>query len=192
MTANQISEAGEMPDEPETVTCEGCGNHVPLAEAKRWQDDVYTCPKCSPPKAQIAVAGEPATKWEKEIAAGSGAGEMPDQGTSEKYTHCECGMPYGGIRYHTTNGGKPICSACYKSVGESAEISHLRAQLAEAKAECEWMNEEASEDGNSWGTQCGHVFYLEDGDPESNCMKFCPFCGGSLRRVFHKDQEDDQ
>ena len=59
-----------------------------------------------------------------------------------------------------------------------------------ATSQCQWMNEEESEDGHCWGTECGHVFYLDDGDPASNSMKFCPFCGGSLMRAYHKDQED--
>jgi hypothetical protein len=57
----------------------------------------------------------------------------------------------------------------------------------EARGECEWMNEEESEDGYSWGTGCGHVFYLDQGDPASNSMKFCPFCGGTLKRGYHKE-----
>lgn len=63
--------------------------------------------------------------------------------------------------------------------------------MSSAPEECEWMNEEESEDGRSWGTGCGHVFYLDDGDPASNSMKFCPFCGGSLTRIYHKDQEEE-
>lgn len=59
-----------------------------------------------------------------------------------------------------------------------------------AKPKCEWINEEAAEDGHSWGTECGRVFYLDDGDPAANDMKFCPFCGGSLTRINHKDPEE--
>lgn len=56
------------------------------------------------------------------------------------------------------------------------------------RTECEWMNEEASEDGRSWGAGCGRVFYLDDGDPAANGMKFCPFCGGRLTRTYHEGQ----
>lgn len=68
---------------------------------------------------------------------------MNDQGMSEKYTHCECGTAYDGVRYFGGRGVKPICSACYSSIGTSAEIDDLRSQLAAAKAEGERVRDDA-------------------------------------------------
>ncbi len=41
---------------------------------------------------------------------------------------------------------------------------------------CEWNSDE---DGN-WWTACDNGWCLNDGTPEENGMKFCPFCGRGL------------
>lgn len=56
--------------------------------------------------------------------------------------------------------------------------------------QCVWMNEEEDESGHSWSTGCGDAFYLEDGTPEENGMKYCPHCGGLLVREFHQERGD--
>jgi hypothetical protein len=106
------------------------------------------------------------------------------RGERDKLRDCNPGSEHGSIC--------GCCIACLMSERDAARDNSTAdlADLAQARGECEWMNEEASEDGHSWGTECGHVFYLEDGDPAANSMKFCPFCGGTLVRAFHKDQEE--
>ena len=43
---------------------------------------------------------------------------------------------------------------------------------------CEWHLDD--EEGGAWESACGQLWCFEDGDPEDNGMKFCPFCGRHL------------
>lgn len=44
---------------------------------------------------------------------------------------------------------------------------------------CRWVNDDP--DGwNTWETECEATFQLNDGTPQDNGMKFCPYCGGEL------------
>jgi hypothetical protein len=56
-----------------------------------------------------------------------------------------------------------------------------RAFEAHDQAECIWTHDEFYE---MWHTACGEVFCFADGHPESNSMKFCPYCGKRLKSVF--------
>jgi hypothetical protein len=50
---------------------------------------------------------------------------------------------------------------------------------------CTWSGEE---DGSSWSTSCRRAFWLEDGTPSENEMRFCCFCGKPLKEEV--DAED--
>lgn len=43
---------------------------------------------------------------------------------------------------------------------------------------CEWHLED--DEAGAWESACGELWCFEDGDPEDNGMKFCPFCGKRL------------
>lgn len=43
---------------------------------------------------------------------------------------------------------------------------------------CEWSLDNDEE--NCWLTSCENMFYLVDGTPEDNEMKFCCYCGKVL------------
>ena len=40
---------------------------------------------------------------------------------------------------------------------------------------CQWSDEDTC-----WDTGCGECYTLIEGTPESNGLKFCPFCGGHV------------
>ncbi len=46
--------------------------------------------------------------------------------------------------------------------------------MAESQ-KCIWKAD--SLDGQVFETGCGETFYLTDGTPSENKMKYCPFCG---------------
>jgi DNA-directed RNA polymerase subunit RPC12/RpoP len=52
---------------------------------------------------------------------------------------------------------------------------------------CQWKE-------NTWDecydTKCGNKFRLDDGTPESNDLKFCPYCGGKLIDKSKKESND--
>jgi len=39
------------------------------------------------------------------------------------------------------------------------------------------------QDWDYWETSCGESFYLEDGTPRDNNMRFCPYCGRRLEQM---------
>lgn len=41
------------------------------------------------------------------------------------------------------------------------------------------------EDGN-WNTDCGECWVLVEGTPKENRMRFCPYCGLSLRQRSYR------
>ena len=43
---------------------------------------------------------------------------------------------------------------------------------------CHWELED--EDSNAYNTECKDCFYLTEGTPEENHIKFCPFCGSII------------
>lgn len=45
-------------------------------------------------------------------------------------------------------------------------------------ADCIWTQDD--EDSDTWGTQCGHYFTVNEGTPADNSMRFCCFCGKPL------------
>ena len=47
------------------------------------------------------------------------------------------------------------------------------------KNECIWKDDG---EGN-YETKCGDIFTLIEGTPSENRMKFCPYCGRTLRDV---------
>lgn len=46
------------------------------------------------------------------------------------------------------------------------------------KAECAWVPD--VDDCRAFETTCGNAFVLNDGDPRTNGVSFCPYCGGKL------------
>jgi|WetSurMetagenome_2_1015567.scaffolds.fasta_scaffold1214525_1 hypothetical protein len=44
------------------------------------------------------------------------------------------------------------------------------------KEKCVWT-ESTDPDVSYWDSGCGQSFYFEEGTPEENGMKYCPFCG---------------
>lgn len=60
-------------------------------------------------------------------------------------------------------------------------LTHLVEQVAEIAQpkQCRWVNDDP--DGwNAWETECEATFELNDGTPQDNGMKYCPYCGGEL------------
>ena len=44
----------------------------------------------------------------------------------------------------------------------------------------EWIT--FDEEANEWYcSKCGHIWQLNDGTPEENCMNFCTKCGADMR-----------
>ena len=52
---------------------------------------------------------------------------------------------------------------------------------------CYWNQD--GEDCDTWATSCGHYFTINDGTPSDNSMKFCCYCGGSLREELYVDPD---
>ena len=50
--------------------------------------------------------------------------------------------------------------------------------MSEENKKCEWTS-----DCSDWETSCGKSFCFEDGGPDHNDMKFCPFCGKELEEI---------
>jgi len=48
---------------------------------------------------------------------------------------------------------------------------------------CTWKSDE---EGN-WTTSCGELYCIIEGTPEENKMKFCCFCGRSLKQIPYVD-----
>lgn len=69
----------------------------------------------------------------------------------------------------------------------AADHSLVRQERNDERRECAWTNGEEDESGHYWNAGCGDGFWLEDGDPDENGMKFCPYCGGRIAQVLHKD-----
>ena len=51
------------------------------------------------------------------------------------------------------------------------------------KTVCVWTHDDFHE---KWDTTCGESFWFADGNPISNGMKFCPFCGRKIHSQFDK------
>ena len=45
---------------------------------------------------------------------------------------------------------------------------------------CTWTY---SADEDSWDAECGHKFSLNDGTPSENGMRYCHYCGQTIRQV---------
>jgi hypothetical protein len=52
---------------------------------------------------------------------------------------------------------------------------------------CYWSQD--GEDGDTWATQCGHYFALNEGTPSDNKMDFCCYCGRQLLGLRFEDDE---
>jgi len=53
----------------------------------------------------------------------------------------------------------------------------------DTKTECAWKLGDADPYYPSWETRCGETFFLLEGTPAENQMKFCPYCGRQLVEV---------
>jgi hypothetical protein len=73
-----------------------------------------------------------------------------------------------------------------KNVDLEAELYHYK------KVICMWTQTD-DEESNNWESACGDLFYFEDGTPEENGMKFCPYCGKPLAwKLYEPDPEEDE
>ena len=69
-----------------------------------------------------------------------------------------------------------------RAAQESRRAALERAVKAEAawagepRHACEWC----VDDDGVWYTGCGHAWQFEDGGPNENGTKWCPYCGGRL------------
>jgi hypothetical protein len=53
---------------------------------------------------------------------------------------------------------------------------------------CVW-----SEDSNGiWDAECGQTFCLHDGTPSENGMRYCCYCGKTLREQRYISREDEE
>ncbi len=63
----------------------------------------------------------------------------------------------------------------------SAEIEQLKKRIAELesliKAGCSW---EYDQHEGMWHGACGAIWLIDDKDMNSNCLYYCPKCGGSI------------
>src|SRR6266487_3391119 len=78
------------------------------------------------------------------------------------------------------------------SVTESdAQIVLDRLNENIAGAVCEWKQAD-DEESNNWESSCGDIFFFEDGTPEENGIKFCPFCSHRVsQKLYESEPEDD-
>jgi rRNA maturation endonuclease Nob1 len=44
---------------------------------------------------------------------------------------------------------------------------------------------------DTWEASCDNLFVFNDGTPEQNDFKFCPYCGGKLEQVVSIFEGDD-
>jgi len=63
-------------------------------------------------------------------------------------------------------------------------VVELEAKLAASYTPCRWTYDE---DECSWDGSCGAKWYLDDGGPVENKMRFCPDCGHPLGQVKPKE-----
>ena len=59
--------------------------------------------------------------------------------------------------------------------------------MIEDRTRCTW---EEDTDGNYW-TECNQGSVFEDGGPEENGYKFCPYCGLALIVTAWVDDEEE-
>lgn len=57
---------------------------------------------------------------------------------------------------------------------------------AVAETHCCWNQED--EDGDHWGTSCGHAFRIDADTPEENGMRYCCYCGGKIEQSLWVDE----
>jgi hypothetical protein len=61
-------------------------------------------------------------------------------------------------------------------------MESLNSSLVLDSNTCKWHQNEY---WSAYDTECGDSFYLEDGTPEENGMKFCCYCGKPLKQVLY-------
>ncbi len=69
------------------------------------------------------------------------------------------------------------------------EAWRLAAGKEQEKAQCKWQQAPGEYDGE-WDTDCGETFWLNDGSPEDNKMRICPYCGKKLIEIPNKSSGD--
>jgi len=61
--------------------------------------------------------------------------------------------------------------------------------------ECKWtqdLNEYNARELNLGATDCDELFYIEEGTPEDNGMKYCSYCGKRLKQVIIELEEEEE
>lgn len=57
---------------------------------------------------------------------------------------------------------------------------------------CVWEQQDY-EGGDCWETDCGDAFWLDNGTPDEQGMKFCCYCGKALEeRLFVEEVEAEE
>ena len=68
----------------------------------------------------------------------------------------------------------------------------MKLRNTSGRVTCEWSQDcEYDLDMGAWNTLCGNTYSICEGDPKDNGMKFCCFCGLSLKQkpFVYKDEE---
>lgn len=65
-------------------------------------------------------------------------------------------------------------------------VAHLRGETP-AQPPCIWTED----DDEVFNTTCGHSITFYDGPPAANEMRWCTYCGATLRIERHDEQADD-
>jgi hypothetical protein len=56
------------------------------------------------------------------------------------------------------------------------------------KIDCEWSQDEYDDfESGAWNADCGETFYICEGTPAENGIKFCCFCGKPLKQKIYKE-----
>ncbi len=86
----------------------------------------------------------------------------------------------------------PFCPCNLKSFTKAvrwAERAMLQAAPAEPQPTCVW-HQDGDETSDTWATQCGKYFSLNDGSPSENHMNYCHYCGKPLEELPFTDEDD--
>ena len=54
---------------------------------------------------------------------------------------------------------------------------------------CDWIQE--YEEADCYNTLCNNSFCLNDGNPVSNNMKYCCFCGKEINEILFEEEDED-
>jgi hypothetical protein len=73
---------------------------------------------------------------------------------------------------------------------ELRNLARLQAIEKAAQEVCTWTQPN-DEDSNNWESSCGDMFFFDEGTPEENGIKFCPFCGHPITQKLYEPEPDE-